>query len=372
MSRGRDQLFRRKKFWPQIVCVAVLAAGGGLSGIFGSAQLFVAAIIVAFLGLNEFGRWPYRTNLLVCSVGAVAGSICGVFTWFEMAAVFVLLVVIGGFVLYYRDRTNALVPRLAELSDALAKNENLAGVLAAAAQRFREMAPDDAISIVLSDGEGGLYLPAGAGRPSADLPRNGGAVWKVFASGRPYTADSVDAERDKPLYRDARSMMSVPLSACDTKLGVLQLESPRASVYTEEELACFRMVAFVTAQSLYPFMTESVAEPVLKLGITDKKQRTEKAESAPEQTGEETAEDKQQAAAGADDAAIAEETAAAAAEDAAPADAAAAAEDTAETAAEKAAEPDAEAGSGAETPAEEAPQAAAAGAVAAEKEADKG
>jgi hypothetical protein len=261
VKTGSAPLFCRKKFWPQIVCVAVLAAGGGLSGIFGSAQLFVAAIIVAFLGLNEFGRWPYRTNLLICAVGAVAGSICGVFTWFEMAAVFVLLIVIGGFILYYRDRTNALIPRLAELSDALAKNADLDGVLAAAQEKFKEMAPDDAISIILSDGAGGLYLPACGGKPSAELPRNGGAIWKVFASGRPYTADNVDAAKDKPLYRDARSMMSAPLSACDVKLGVLQMESPRSFVYTEEQLACFRMVAFVTAQSIFPFMTENTAEP---------------------------------------------------------------------------------------------------------------
>ena len=294
VKTGRGPLFRRKKFWPQIVCVAVLAAGGGLSGIFGSAQLFVAAIIVAFLGLNEFGRWPYRTNLLVCSVGAVAGSICGVFTWFEMAAVFVLLVVIGGFVLYYRDRTNALVPRLAELSDRLAKNADLEGVLAAAAEMFREMAPEDAISMVLSDGEGGLYLPACGGKPSADLPRNGGAVWKVFASGRPYTADNVDAARDKPLYRDARSLMSAPMSACDTKLGVLQLESPRTSVYTEEELACFRMVAFVTAQSLYPFMTESVSEQPRQAAPAVARQDASKPEQQPQPPAEEAPSAEQQ------------------------------------------------------------------------------
>ena len=281
MKTGSAPLFRRKKFWPQIVCVAVLAAGGGLSGIFGSAQLFVAAIIVAFLGLNEFGRWPYRTNLLICAVGAVAGSICGVFTWFEMAAVFVLLIVIGGFILYYRDRTNALIPRLAELSDALAKNADLDGVLAAAQEKFKEMAPDDAISIILSDGTGGLYLPACGGKPSVELPRNGGAAWKVFASGRPYSADNVDAVKDKPLYRDARSMMSAPLSACDVKLGVLQMESPRSFVYTEEELACFRMIAFVTAQSIFPFMTENTAEPE-EFG-TKPAEKTEQKDKAKEQ-----------------------------------------------------------------------------------------
>lgn len=252
-SGSAAPLFRRKKFWPQIICAAILAVGGGLAGVFGSAQLFTAAILASFLGLNEFGRWPYKTNLLICAAGAVMGSIGGVFTWFETAAVFVFLFVTGGFILYYRDGVSSFVARMSALSAEISKGSTMQEVITRSYEQLNAAAQDDAVSIILTDGTENLYLENADGAPT-ELKRDGGAIWKVFASGRPYVTGKVDSARDRPLYRDARSMLSVPLSAGGRKLGVLQAESPRAEAYTDVDISRLEAAAFVVAQCAAPYM----------------------------------------------------------------------------------------------------------------------
>lgn len=245
-------LFRRKKFWPQIICVVILAAGGGLAMMFGSAQIFTTAILVAFLGLNEFGRWSYKANLLICATGATVGSIGSIFTWFETAAVFIFLFVVGGFILYYRDGVNSFIARMSKFSTDLSKETNLQGVMTIAYNRLNAAARGDAVSIIWTDDAGDLFLEKPNGQHE-EIKKNGGSICRVFASGRPYITGTVNPA-DRPLFRDARSLIAVPLCAGGRKLGVLQVESPHPEAYADEDLSRLEAVAFVIAQCAAPYM----------------------------------------------------------------------------------------------------------------------
>lgn len=233
-----------------------MVAGGWFSCVFGSAWLFVAFVISAFLGLNESGRWSYRTNLLLCAAVSVAGSICGVFSWFETASVFVLLFSIGGFMLYYRDSVNRMIPRMEELSSALSTGTTFAEMVSIAFEKIREIAAGSFVFIAIADDMGGLFLPECGGKPRADLQRNGGAVWKVFASGRPYVTGRLEPSKDLPFCRDSRSIMSAPLFAHGEKLGVLQIESAETEAFSTEDLSKLSIVAFILSQAIVGFMKE--------------------------------------------------------------------------------------------------------------------
>lgn len=260
MKSGRadfSPVFRKRRFWPQILWVLLMCAGGAISCIFASAPLFVAAILLTFLGLTESSRWPYRTNLLVCAAGSVAGSVCGVFNWFEMTSVFALLIAIGGFMLYYRDTARSIVPLLESFSSELAKERNLEEVVRSARDIITEMSSGAEVFIATADETGGLNLPAYGEKPARALARNGGVLWKVFASGRPFVTNRVEPSKDMPLFKDSRSLMSCPLTACGEKIGVLQVESGRNESYSDDDLLKLGLIAFVTAQSLYRFINDT-------------------------------------------------------------------------------------------------------------------
>jgi len=245
------QVFRKRRFWPQIFWLMVLSAGCGFSCIFNSTPLFIASILAAFLGLTESSRWSHKTNLLICASAAVIGSVCGVFSWFDTASIFLLLVSVGGFMLYYRDTGKKFMTAVGKFSSEISKEKDMATLLSAAADRIREMTSGDEVFITVADRSGAMYMPGRTGKPNSPIPRNGGAAWKVFASGRAYLTQRIESAKDLPFYRDARSLMSAPLFAEGEKIGVLQIESHVADAFSEEDLQKLELIAFVLSHPLY-------------------------------------------------------------------------------------------------------------------------
>ncbi|MDO5562873.1 MAG: GAF domain-containing protein [Synergistaceae bacterium] len=247
------RVFRRRKFWPQFLWLLVLVLFVPLGCALNSTSLLVAAILTAFLGLNESGRWSYKTNLLLCAVCAVAGTIGGVFTWFEMVSVFLLLFATGGFMLYYRGLSAGMVHVMSDLGAAVSRGKTMEEIVDIALEELGNMIPDSEAFIALTDKSGGLFLPESGEEPRFRLKENGAALWKVFASGRPYVTGSVNVSKDQPLWRDACSLMSIPLKAYGDKLGVLQVESDIPHAFSDEDLTKLHMVAMVIAQPLHLF-----------------------------------------------------------------------------------------------------------------------
>lgn len=251
------RVFRRRRFWPQIFWLIVLSVGCAFSGIFNSTPLFIASILAAFLGLTESSRWSHKTNLLVCASAAVIGSVCGVFSWFDTASIFLLLVSVGGFMLYYRDTGKKFMDAVDKFSFEISKEKELTALVSSATDKIREMTAGDEVFITVADKSGAMYMPARAGRPGSSIPRNGGAAWKVFASGRPYLTQRVESAKDLPFDRDARSLMSAPLFAEGDKIGVLQIESRVADAFSEEDVQKLELIAFVLS---YPINAKLSAE----------------------------------------------------------------------------------------------------------------
>ncbi len=245
------RIFTRRGFWPQISWLLLMSGGCVLSCVFDSTPLFTASILSAFLGLTESSRWSHKTNLLVCSSAAVLGSICGVFSWFDTASVFLLLVAAGGFMLYYRDSGKKFILGIDNFSSDVSGQKDLDSLLSAAAEKIKEMTPGDEVFIALADKSGGLYFQGTGNGQCVSVSRNGGAAWKVFASGRSYMTPKVESGKDIPFYRDARSLMSAPLSAEGEKIGVLQIESPHPGAFSEEDLQKLELIAFVLSHPLY-------------------------------------------------------------------------------------------------------------------------
>ena len=245
------RVFRRRRFWPQIFWLTVLSLGCAFSCIFNSTPLFIASILAAFLGLTDGGRWSHKTNLLVCASAAVIGSVCGVFSWFDTASIFFLLVSVGGFMLYYRDTGKKFMDALGRFSSEISKEKDTETLISAAADKIMEMTAGDEVFITVADSSGAMYMPDRKGRQGSSLPRNGGAAWKVFASGRPYFTQRVDSTKDLPFCRDARSLMSAPLFAEGEKIGILQIESRVADAFSEEDTQKLELIAFVLSHPLY-------------------------------------------------------------------------------------------------------------------------
>lgn len=253
-SLGNVGIFRRRRFWPQFLWLTVLFVFGGLSCLFSSVSLLVASILAAFLGLNESGRWSYKTNLLICTVAAVVGSVCGVFSWIETASVFVLLFTVGGFMLYYRDSAKRLVPVVEDFASRLASCTDLESFLSLAIGELRDMSSGNDVFIVLTDGADGLYIPDTEFMQGRAMKKNGSSLWKVFSSERPYSTGSVELSKDQPISRDSSSLLAVPLKACGDKIGVLQMESEEVEAFSREDAAMLSVLAFVISQPLHRFI----------------------------------------------------------------------------------------------------------------------
>ena len=254
------QVFRRRRFWPQIFWLIVLSVGCTLSCIFNSTPLFITSILAVFLGLTESSRWRHKTNLLVCASAAVIGSVCGVFSWFDTVSIFLLLTSVGGFMLYYRDSGKKFMDVLVKFSSDISKEKNLAALILSATEKIIGMTPGDKVFITVADKSGAMYLPGKTGELALSLPRNGGVAWKVFASGRASLTRRIESTKDLPFYRDARSLMSVPLSAEGEKIGILQIESVDANAFSEEDLQKFELIAFVLSHPLHVRLSVEIEE----------------------------------------------------------------------------------------------------------------
>ncbi|NLV82753.1 MAG: GAF domain-containing protein [Synergistaceae bacterium] len=256
MSSGEQELialFRKKNFWPQLLWVMTMIVSVTVSSLLNSPPLFVASILIPFLGLNESGRWSYKTNLLLCVISAVAGTVFGIFKWFEMMSVFILLFTVGGFMLYYKEKSTRLLPILNNLGNKVSQGKNLQEVISLSLEQIERILPECEVIIAIEDGTGKLFLPETATSPKKMLRRNGSAMWKVFASGRSYVTGSIEISRDHPLWRDACSMMVVPLKARGDKFGVLEIESPLMNDFSQVNLLNLEAIAFVISQLIYPF-----------------------------------------------------------------------------------------------------------------------
>lgn len=254
---GRAIIFEKRRFWPQILWIVGLIAGVALACALASLELIIAVVMAAFLGLNETSRWTYKTNLLICTGAAVVGMVAGVFSWFEMVFIFALLAVVCGYLLYFRDLSRRLLPYLEEFSADISEGKDLEETTTLAVDIISVMSGGEAVFIAVTDGDGGLYLPDYHDEGKIVLKRNGGAVWKVFATGRTYMTGGVEPSKDLPLDREARSLVSVPLLSRGLKIGVLQLESDQPNAFTDNDQTRLELLAFVVSQAIFNFVFEA-------------------------------------------------------------------------------------------------------------------
>ncbi|MEG1911307.1 MAG: GAF domain-containing protein [Cloacibacillus sp.] len=252
MPRARA-IFRPRKFWPSAFWLVFLAAGSVFSCAFGLFAFFTAVLVASFIGLNEFGRWSYKKNLIICAGVSVIVAIAGIFAWTEIVSLFVLFFAISAYLLHFRDRMARLMPELEGFAKRLAAARSSREAIENAWEHMQEMAPDAAIFIMLADIAGGLYIPEHFDAPERLLKRGGGTPWKVMAAGRAINVPRVVTSRDQPLDRDARSLVSVPIIAHGEKLGVLQLEAGTAGAFSEEDTATLSLAAMILAHELYMF-----------------------------------------------------------------------------------------------------------------------
>lgn len=259
-KRRTAPVFRPRRFWPSALWVVFLAAGSVFSCVFDSFPFFTAFLVASFIGLNEAGRWPYKTNLVICAGSAVVVAVAGVFTWLEAASVFVLFFTISAYLFYFRDRARRVIPAFEDFASRVAQAPDYQSFIDRAWEELQNMAPDDAVFIILANREGGLYLPAHLGEQPRRLRRSGGTPWKVYASGKPMVVGRVSTAHDQPIDRDAASIVSVPVSAHGEKLGVLQLESASAGAFTQEDAAKLSLAAMIFGHELYMFETDDTPE----------------------------------------------------------------------------------------------------------------
>lgn len=253
---SRPIIFEKKRFWPQMLWMAALIVGVALACALASQELMVAVVVAVFLGFNETSRRTYRTNLFICTGFAVVGMIAGVFSWFQMVFIFALLAVVSGYLLYFRDSVRRLLPYVEEFSADISEGKSLEETTTLAVDIISAMSGGEAVFIAVSDGLGGLYLPDYHDDKRIDLKRNGGIVWKVFATGRSYMTGVVEPSKDLPLDRDACSLISVPLLSRGEKIGVLQLESDQPNAFADNDLTSLELLAFVVSQTIFNFVFE--------------------------------------------------------------------------------------------------------------------
>lgn len=243
-------IFRSKKFWTQFLWLLFMFAGCAIAIAYRSIVLFTAIIVSAFLGMNEFGRWKYKTNLVICSAITICGSVAGVFSWLETGAILIMMCIVGGFVLYYRDRVRILLPAMTEFSDVLAYCTDEAEVAWKAHSMLCRMLPGCKVFVMLSDDIGSLYLPEHGDNPRRKLNRGGGVVWKCYASSMPYRRSSIVVEHDLPLYREARSLIAAPIIAHGDAIGVIEIESRIPSFFSVEDKDRLALLAYLTGQAI--------------------------------------------------------------------------------------------------------------------------
>lgn len=243
-------LFSKRGFWIQMLWLLFLLGGVGFSCLVSSVSIFVASVLISFLGLNETNRWSYKTNLILCASMTIAGAIAGVFSWIEMMSIFLLLFLAGGFMLYYRDLSANLYPAVLEFSEVITESDSIGAIAENADEFFKQLIPGSEVFIVLADEEGSLYLPETEEEERITLKRNGSMVWKTFASGKTSMTNRISISKDKPLWYDANSAISIPLEVAEHKIGVLQIESSKTNAYAGEYINKLEFFAHILSHRL--------------------------------------------------------------------------------------------------------------------------
>ena len=250
-SRYGAVVFRHRGFWAQLGWLALLLVGCSFAAGYRSVVLFTLSLVCSFLGLNEFGRLKYKTNLVLCSVIALLGALAGVFNWLDTGSIFFMMCVTCGFVLYYRDTVRAMLPEMCEFADVLACCDTEAEVAWKTHVMLHKLLPDCRIFVLVADDKGGLFLPEHGQKRSQKLRREGGVVWKCFASTLPYRRETISVEKDLPLYREARSLIAAPIIACGETLGVVEIEARVPAFFSEDDKDRLCVLAFLTGQAIY-------------------------------------------------------------------------------------------------------------------------
>lgn len=248
--------FSKRGFWIQVLWVLFLCGGVAFGCLISSVSVFVAAVLISFLGLNETNRWSYKTNLILCAAMTIAGAVAGVFSWIEMLSVFLLLFLAGGFMLYYRDTSLKLYPAVLDFSEAITESDRIGDITVNTDAFLKQLLPGSEIFIVLADEDGGLYLPETEEEGRINLKRNGSMVWKTFASGKAFMTNRISVSKDKPLWYDANSAISIPLEIAEHKLGVLQIEAPNTNAYAVEYINKIELFAHILSHRLMAVMPE--------------------------------------------------------------------------------------------------------------------
>ncbi len=253
------RVFRRRGFWAQYLWLIVMLTGCTAAAALQSTALFALSLISSFLGMNEFGRWRYKTNLIICSAVAVACSVAGVLDWLETASIFVIMCVTSGFILYYRDTVRAMLPRMNEFFDVLSCCETDAEAAWKAHAILQRYLSSCRVFVLLADESGGLYLPEHGEIPGQQLVRAGGIVWKCFASTLPYRRVTVVPEKDLPLYREARSLIAVPMIAGGETVGVIEIESRKPAFFSVDDRDRLALFASLTGLTVYALRAKNLA-----------------------------------------------------------------------------------------------------------------
>ncbi|MDO4952771.1 MAG: hypothetical protein Q4E34_02965 [Synergistaceae bacterium] len=247
----KSVIFVHKSFWTQIGWIVFLLAGSYASAACSSVSLFALVLISSFLGLTAFGRWAHRTNLAICSAVAITGSMTDIFSWTDVVLLLAAMCVACGFVLHYRDMMRSVLPEMSAFADVLSYCASDAEAAWKAQALLQRMQPSCKVFVLLADGAGVLYLPEHDGKPSRKLSRAGGVVWKCYAGMLPYRRVSVVFEKDLPLYKEARSLIAAPMTACGEVLGVIEIDSRIPSFFSAEDKDKLSLLAALTAQAVY-------------------------------------------------------------------------------------------------------------------------
>ncbi|MDO4987815.1 MAG: GAF domain-containing protein [Synergistes sp.] len=252
-SKQSPKLFTRRSFWAA-PCIAVFLVGASAfaCGI-GSFALFTSVVIASFVGLNEFGRWRYKANLVLCLGAAVTSAIAGVFTMTEIVSLFSLFVLLSVYIFYYKKRSDNVIVTMNAFAEMLSLSRTFDDLVENAWRGLEQMAPDFAVFLVLEDREERLYLPAYSGEKPKILKKNDGTVWRTFSSGRSQIIRKINPGVDLPLDHDAMSIVSVPMKVKNEKLGVIQIEAPAVDAFDDYDLERLSLAAYITARELCVF-----------------------------------------------------------------------------------------------------------------------
>lgn len=254
MKHGNEKCsveFRSRRFWPTAFWVAFLCIFGIIGVVFRAFAFFTAVLVSSFVGLNEFGRFRYKTNLIICAAAAAVTAVTSDFTVVEIISMFFMFVIISGYIFYFRSRTLKTITNMAIFADSISSCRNVRELTETTYRCMAEMAPEAVSFIVLADEENNLFVPANGEDAERTIKRKTGAAGRVFASGKAETIANADTGRDLPLDRDALSIVAVPICARGEKLGVIEVEAGTMAAFDKNDAAHLELLAAALGAQLY-------------------------------------------------------------------------------------------------------------------------